>query len=82
MRDGAKRLERWCKHRIHDLTRAYEPQIAFARRRVATCGNAGLVDRALDDLLRRNEGPVGAEALREVFGALDRGCSVDREEAP
>lgn len=29
---------------------------------------------ATDDLLRRNTGPIGADALREVFAAIDAGC--------
>lgn len=29
---------------------------------------------AVEDLLRRNAGPFPAEALRDVFAAVDRGC--------
>jgi hypothetical protein len=33
----------------------------------------------IDDLLRRSSGPFEAEALREIFAAIERGC---RGEAP
>ncbi len=31
---------------------------------------------AIDDLLRRNTGPFGADALGEVFAAIDAGCAT------
>ena len=31
---------------------------------------------AIDDLLRRNTGPFGADALGDVFRAIDAGCAA------
>ena len=34
---------------------------------------------ALEDLLRRYDGELPAEAVRELFAALDRACAAARE---
>jgi chorismate mutase len=33
---------------------------------------------AVDDMLRRHDGPFPAEGVREVFDAVDRHCAADR----
>ncbi len=35
---------------------------------------------ALEDLLRRYDGPLGAQAVRALFAALDHACRSVREE--
>lgn len=37
---------------------------------------------ALDDLLRRHDGPVPAGAVREFFAAVDRACETCGAEGP
>jgi len=34
---------------------------------------------SLEDLLRRYEGPLPADAVRELFDVLERGCAAARE---
>lgn len=36
---------------------------------------------ALDDLLRRHDGPFPARDVRAVFGAIEAGCERAREDA-
>ena len=35
---------------------------------------------ALEDLLRRHDGPLAAEGVREVFAAIERACERSRGE--
>lgn len=38
------------------------------------CNDAGRA-AAVDDMLRRHAGPTSADALREIFAAVDRHCA-------
>ncbi|MFT5049236.1 MAG: hypothetical protein ACI8QZ_000626 [Chlamydiales bacterium] len=49
------------------------------RARLVAEGDESLANASIEDLLRRSEGPFGADALREAFRWIDAGCSTEGE---
>jgi len=67
----------------HQLTHLDRTLVELLNERARLCAQleASRVQReaCVDDLLRRSRGPFPAEALRETFAAIDRGCGAGGE---
>ncbi len=53
-----------------------------ARLLAGTDGDDPLRRTAVDDLLRRHQGPFPADGVVELFALVDRHCAAFRSEAP
>ena len=64
----------------HQLTHLDRTIVELLNERARLCEQLERVqvqrEACVDDLLGRSRGPFPAEALRETFAAIDRGCGV------
>jgi len=62
----------------HQLTHLDRTIVELLNERARLCLSLELTEpqraACIDDLLRRSSGPFEAEALREAFAAIERGC--------
>ncbi len=64
----------------HQLTHLDRTIVELLNERARLCEQLEPVqvqrEACVDDLLRRSQGPFPADALRETFEAIDRGCGA------
>jgi len=62
----------------HQLTHLDRTIVELLNERAELCHHLGSPEpqsaACIDDLLRRSSGPFEADALREIFEAIERGC--------
>jgi hypothetical protein len=64
------------RHHVAHLDRTLLALLNERARLAAECEDGAPVH--MDDLLRRSDGPLDAQALRAIFAAIEAGCAEAR----